>query len=850
MISDNEFTDLYFKAEHARWRAQRCTAVSVDKLTALADGGDKGAQFELGTEYYVQQVPNVTNALKYLRLAAKQEDIEAQYRVAMILMENMMCLEDYEAIVKAINKDQAEVIKNYTSAAQHGHARAKKELACFQRIAFLGKCHEQPMAVWTELMQPTISSVGTGFKKRSLGAKLLRKGGVETKSQSSKTEEQLPAVDKRLKPEKRSQKNPVSIPKEKTQTQVQQRPLFLETLQKAISDLRTMDTEIKKLVSEKAQLKDSMVRSIDANTETLKKEFRGRKNKARLMHLKGMFENIKKLESLFKELELKAQVVQQMIENFLKFYEKFDNFEVKTQEEIPDKENLSVEEQNKISTLFAALNGEINDEKNEALKSACGELTDASKAIQGKNKELKECTDKLDKLNKIVEARTDAIKLDEKYKTDKDEEAVISKEIVKELGKVGLEIEAIIKRFTGDAPAVPVMQAKAGALQPVSHRFEGAQVVKVRTAVVERPTTEQPDTTSKKQERQLKHLRKKEAYQEAYEKLLRAERAERVALYQEKTASAFAAGEISVVERKQKQEEVKTHAEHSALLSMHLEHCSVLIKTLQEENQQHRPWNVEKTYALLGSLAKVSDIVRRETKDPAIATVARRFRTAIFKQYERVLNMVGNNNNLLELAGAWVKFLNQGRIGFFDTELAVVKRVNVAKFLQIYELGSTLDTHAQDESAHWRAVIHAMDVNKSVQRITAMQTHFNQVQIREARDALVHAAADDFCVGVMSSELVALVEAEKQKKPGAFQALQQLRTLMPFFSQLRKKGVCIRHPESSEEDEFLTFILALNSVDKLEGPGIAGVALHFDFNQRNTSMSMNAASTLKPGKGL
>ncbi|HXH54769.1 MAG TPA: tetratricopeptide repeat protein [Gammaproteobacteria bacterium] len=101
-------------------------------------------------------------------------------------------------------------------------------------------------------------------------------------------------------------------------------------------------------------------------------------------------------------------------------------------------------------------------------------------------------------------------------------------------------------------------------------------------------------------------------------------------------------------------------------------------------------WTSERIYAILQSFAFVNDVVSTQHEHPLIRAVAKCFRHAIFKQYKKVMNIVQNAGNLLDMVNAWITFLEtENEIYCFAKEQVVLNQVSSPLLSKIHTLWYT-----------------------------------------------------------------------------------------------------------------------------------------------------------------
>lgn len=225
-------------------------------------------------------------------------------------------------------------------------------------------------------------------------------------------------------------------------------------------------------------------------------------------------------------------------------------------------------------------------------------------------------------------------------------------------------------------------------------------------------------------------------------------------------------------------------------------------------------------YALLGSLARINDLVSEEYQDTSIAAVARRLRNAIFKQHIAVEAVVSRNNaSFYEMANSWIQFLEKiakkSEVGFFIDAEAVLRTLGFESLNLVFHIGKTLDIVAKDDAEFWDIIAENIDVAKSEKSIELMLDYGD---MRGSKDEIISTAARNFYWAIMGSELVALHEASKRGNREARMVLkrERFKPLLPYLPEFRDRGVFARHPSAilKENHQVLHALLAFESADK------------------------------------
>jgi len=102
-------------------RGGKPTEAEFDELSAKAEGGDAKAQYNLGMMYHngggKAHPRDYEEAMKWLRLAADQGNVEAEDRVGLMYY-----------LGEGVRQDYAEAVRWYKTAANKGNAHAQWQL--------------------------------------------------------------------------------------------------------------------------------------------------------------------------------------------------------------------------------------------------------------------------------------------------------------------------------------------------------------------------------------------------------------------------------------------------------------------------------------------------------------------------------------------------------------------------------------------------------------------------------------------------------------------------------------------------------------------------------------------------
>ena len=105
----------------AREKRRKPTEAEFDELSAKAEGGDAKAQYNLGMMYHngggKAHPRDYEEAMKWLRLAADQGNVEAEDRVGLMYY-----------LGEGVRQDYAEAVRWYKTAANKGNAHARWQL--------------------------------------------------------------------------------------------------------------------------------------------------------------------------------------------------------------------------------------------------------------------------------------------------------------------------------------------------------------------------------------------------------------------------------------------------------------------------------------------------------------------------------------------------------------------------------------------------------------------------------------------------------------------------------------------------------------------------------------------------
>jgi hypothetical protein len=105
----------------AREKRRKPTEAEFDELSAKAEGGDAKAQYNLGMMYHngggKAHPRDYEEAMKWLRLAADQGNVEAEDRVGLMYY-----------LGEGVPQDYAEAVRWYKTAANKGNAHAQWQL--------------------------------------------------------------------------------------------------------------------------------------------------------------------------------------------------------------------------------------------------------------------------------------------------------------------------------------------------------------------------------------------------------------------------------------------------------------------------------------------------------------------------------------------------------------------------------------------------------------------------------------------------------------------------------------------------------------------------------------------------
>ncbi|HXH54260.1 MAG TPA: ankyrin repeat domain-containing protein [Gammaproteobacteria bacterium] len=633
---------------------------------------------------------------------------------------------------------------------------------------------------------------------------------------SKEVEQRNKQIAKKAKKQKQKQneQEKALIENEKRE-RMQGKNLFLDSLSTKDRELEQIKNQTKSLEDKRKDLKVEIFSKNIVMTEKLVQTLEGRKNNERLRLLEKNALSLEEWVDLDHQIKIQKQKVEMAIKHFSQLVKGLESG-------FSGKENMMLQEKFSVfSKVGEALTGEINNSKNEILKTALVDFQAEWTLLQREQRALLELIRKLEILSQSLTERQDLVN---GFRLGKDN-GVLTKDVLHKISEIATRIQKTIanqKEFDSASQAAEALARATKkslprsalqtalmlptAIEPNQDLREAANV-HTRESIPQVLEGAISKTTSNKEDRRLAYARMRAKQMEDLK--INTERAA-IDFHRSRTAAEIEARQVPIPGCKK---EEKITLEQSPLLKMYLQSLGLLIARLRHNHE----WQPEELYALLGNLGQVNEIIVQERKHDAIARIAKRLRNAIFKQH-KVIQTKLNSVQLWEMAACWHEFLQTEQISIFENEEAILQNLKSDSLRVVYALGKNLDIEAKTEDEHWAIVTANIDIHKSINYIKQMQAYWKGREVRKSDDDLINYAADDFYWAIMGSELVALTEARRQGKAGAANALRRFKSLTPYLSEFRDRGVFSRHPLTRLAEERSNMLLAIKNADDSFSP--------------------------------
>jgi hypothetical protein len=705
------------------------------------------AQYHLA-QFYIGGIGfkrDMAKALVWLEKAAEQNYTEAQLLLGTILRG------DSEKTL--VNIDRA--IYWLKRASTLGNAIAGQELARMRQIPGLNINLRDTLPLEDQQKFDAMSKVkqNAWLQRFEKSLKGTAYGTVVKKKPEMSAEEKAKREAKKrafkakviaINTKEREREEAIALINQKAQAQEAELNsiLSLKTLDMMLKDLKISMEKIQVLSEQKKKSKDEIVQSILVNTNTIAALNEKRHDNTRSI---AEWQTLDDLTTTKGDAVLEKMIVFGKLCSALK--------------------GIAAEEERTFSSrykYFIALKMDLSkevDETNIALrKQVCSDLKTEWEAILKEYSAFKAEVKKIMSSHQgIIERQQAADRFRDSKVKGKDEAGLKQKACTK-----AEIVSAVLPRAASEASGA---QEALGSVCEVKNTVEASRVYheekRMNTAMVKALLA---DLASKAVETSEKTSHMKEIEQEALRK------------------------QVLGIRREVKAQQVSPkRSELSALLNLQLEQLDTIVKTLKGL-AVGTCLSVKMQYALLGSLAEVCGIVKKEHTDPHIKEVARHLRNALYKSHQDIRCAFA----LLEMAEAWSKFLNTPEIAYFRDAAAVCNRVKLAAFNELYALGLNLKNKEKCKT---------IDLLKTTQVIQAVKKYWDMRQ-REDQKGLgkgeLNTAADHFCWAILGSAVSVLRKSVTRQVPGAKNLLDlTLRSLELNYPALLEefvtRGIVIRH---------------------------------------------------------
>lgn len=781
-------------------------AKAIPLFKAAEEKGVLIAQVELGKLYktgvkgIIQQ--NITQAHSYFESAANQGHPEGQYCLAILLHEKQPDLSK--------NPDRDQILELLKLAKAKGHLPASAQLETFKQEL-------------SQNSQQTIAQTLAHLEKQAALQAALK----ETEKKTTQAETQSEPVDQakeleRLAVEKRVQAKRERDQKKQAENsqEAEERPneraLLSNSLPITERKLEKIKQDVEKSRNDKPVFQEKIIESIKTSINTLTEKTKFDKNgyKKRSRYLNNIQGSIDELNKLYEDIKIDESsalaaaehllLLSQLCSELLTPLKDSQRAPLEKLKALGIAENKAESEGTTLETFLeaeAVLSSTLKTdaEKDAMLKKLRLSLEREFGLVQQKYNTLSECMRKLQDKGKTLQtlasetlvlregALEPNLKDKETIKDINDKvklwETTIGKTISSGVKPAAQTI--LPKRKVKTTPMLMVPSLKIHSQPEIKSTSEPSSELQSSIPPLASPASQLQRVVNivapaAESDAEDEEEQRKKAAIASWQKITEQEIAQEMATGKFQRPPA------------RKPPETQASIPQDTMLKIHFEQLNVIIDELNP------PLTSENKYALLCSLAQVSEIIFKERKVPAIATVAQRIRNAIFKQHETILKEI-SDTDLLDMAEAWATFLKKDH----TSEILNVKKVmeNVkanSNALQIiYDLGGPLKETKDDDKP-------AFDIKKSIAMIKKMAECYWKPAAQQGSDQMIN-AEKKFYFAIMGSEIKAIEEATKENLDKHFKG-ETLKRVKMHIPAIKMIGMYVRHPKEELPAELQVFL--------------------------------------------